>query len=158
MSVFRGDFIKKLKLILFTSYPKMEKDKFIIENNDKNYFRVLFLSKIMMGISLLMYMISIFENDLQIIKNFNMAFVISSFVILLLLFFGKPTSKVINKFHNSIVLIMILAILLWSSSLIAFVPGRYEMFGTYSLIIISIASVVYLRWATQLLLQLCSFA
>lgn len=104
----------------------------------------------------MMYLVSILENDLQVIKNLNMAFIFSSFVILILFLIYKPTEKGVNNYHNTLVIILTIITLLWSSSLIAFVPGRYEMFGTYSLIILSIASILYLRWNIQLVLQVIS--
>lgn len=144
--------------VFFTTYPNQKKDQFIQELVEKNFYRALFLSKIMVGIALLMYLISLAENDLTIIKSFNMVFLISSIVVLLLFVFGKPKEEVIDKYHMFLVSLVMLTTLFWSSSLLAFVPDRHELYGTYSIIILSVSSIFYLKWQIHLTIHLLSLS
>lgn len=148
--------MNNIKKVLFTTYPLEEKNRFIEQILQKNYIRSVFLSKVMIGISFLMYLISLLEDDLQIIKEFNFAFLLSSIAVFLFSLFIKPKAEKVNKKRIVLVIFMITTTLLWSSSLLAFVPNRYEMFGTYSLIILSISSILYLKWKFQLFLHLFS--
>lgn len=146
----------KLRKQLFTSFPERQKNQFVNELLEKNYSRGKVLSRFMVAMSLLMYLISVIENDLQVIKDFNLAFFGSSTVVLILFVIIKPKKGIITNYHKGLFLLLIVTTLLWSSNLLAFVPDRFELYGTYSIVILSISSIFYLRWKFHLALHLIS--
>ncbi len=148
--------IKSLKNVLFKNYPYRNLDEFKTEIRKANYLRAKLFSYILVVISTVIYSTAIISNDLLIIKTLNLFLLVFSIINAILFSYNKPKGENYTRYHSAIIYFMVIFILVWSSSLLALVPNRYELFGTYTIVILTISSVLYLKWNTTLLLYLSS--
>jgi len=146
LSTMVGENMKKILSSLLKTYPEKDVDLYIKSVRYINYNRSNTFSIIMLFISFTMGAIAYIEDDLQVIKNLNLVFFISSLTIFVLFHLYKPRNTIITRYHTLLIFIQIVSVVLWSSSLLALVPNRYELFGTYSIVVLSVSSVLYLKW------------
>jgi len=147
---------KSIKNIIFKNYPQKKINNFKKEIIKTNYIRARIFSYILLIISVMLYIIALFENDLVLIKDLNFYFMFFSVIIAALFSFKKPIDENYTKYHSFIIYSMVIIVIIWSSVLLALVPNRYELFGTYSIVILTISSVLYFKWYTTLILYLSS--
>lgn len=138
------------------TYPKTNKEQFQIEILNINYARTSRLSLVILVTSIFMYLTTIFIDDLQIIKIILLLFMFSSVVIWILFIIFKPKIQIFNRKYMVLVFLSTSSILLLASSLLALAPNRYEMIGIYSLVILSISTLLYVKWYQNLIVQMLS--
>jgi HD-GYP domain-containing protein (c-di-GMP phosphodiesterase class II) len=136
---------------LFQNYPDQFKDELILEMESINYRRARIISGALVFISVAMYLVATAVDDLPFISEVNLSFVLLSVINAVLFQIKVPKTKALHPYHRVIISFEILVAVGWSSTLLAFVPNRYELFGTYSIIILSVSALFFLRWQINLL-------
>lgn len=145
-----------IKDVLFKNYPNRFKDEFVDRVNHENYRRSSFFSYILVPIAMIFYIIAIIENECTFILHANLLFFILSLVNCLLFRIKMQTKERIDKYNRVIIYILLLSVLGWSSVLVAFIPNRYELFGTFSIVILSVSSILLLKWQVNIVIYILS--
>lgn len=128
---------------LFQNYPDQFKDELILEMESINYRRARIISVALVFISVAMYLVATAVDDLPFIREVNLSFVLLSVINAVLFQIKVPKTKALHPYHRVIISFEILVAVGWSSTLLAFVPNRYELFGTYSIIILSVSALFF---------------
>jgi hypothetical protein len=146
----------QIKDTLFKTNPYLEKANFHMETRKKNYNRSFSFSIAVVFISALMHLISIIENDLIVIKQINTAYFISSSIICLLFIVFRLIKRDMCKYNRLLIVLVVFVNIAWGTSLLGFAPNRYEMYGTYALVLLVVASMVHINWYVHLLINIGS--
>jgi len=147
-----------IKKMLFTNTPANFKKDFINNLLFINYTRTKIFSFLLIFISGLMYIISILEKDAIFIIHANLVFFILSIIVAILFNIKKIYNENdIKNYHKIIISLLIIIVLSWSTALIIFNPNRYELIGTYAIVILSISSFIFLKWQMNLFILGSSF-
>ncbi|PLX35317.1 MAG: hypothetical protein C0604_00210 [Clostridiales bacterium] len=111
-----------------------------------NYLKAKFFSLVMFAVSLLSMIIANFINDTVQISDLNFSFFVLSSVNALLFRIKQPSPNELKFFHKTLVYGLIITVLGWSTLLMAMLPNRQELIGTYSIVVLSISLVFHLKW------------
>ena len=139
------------KYNLFQNYPNQFKDGFIQEIESSNYTRGKIVAIVLVIISIAMYLVAVLIGDIAFIKRVNLFLVLLSVINMVLFSIHSPKKNILTTYHRVIIYYEILIVIAWGSVLMAFVPNRYELFGTYSIVILTISSLFFLRWQINLM-------
>ncbi len=139
------------KYNLFQNYPNQFKDGFIQEIESSNYTRGKIVAIVLVIISIAMYLVAVLIGDIAFIKRVNLLLVLLSVINMVLFSIHSPKKNILTTYHRVIIYYEILIVIAWGSVLMAFVPNRYELFGTYSIVILTISSLFFLRWQINLM-------
>jgi len=137
---------------LFSNYPKTDKDIFIKKINSENYAKARFFSYLLFAMSFAFFILSYTLSDSTPIIIANFVYFLVSTIIAFLSTLNNILPKKTEFINKLILYSLIISAVAWSTSLIAVNPNRNELVGTYAITILSISSVLRLRWQVDLVL------
>lgn len=132
----------------FRNYPEENKNKFIHEINNENFFRGKIFSLVLILLGISMYIANI-DKNIEIFIIYTVLVVGSA--VLSIFFFRIPKKLTGNNLYNyKYILYMILGIfvLYWANIRFAVFPEYFAVTLTFTLIMIIIPVVYYMKWQT----------
>ncbi|MGM0603393.1 MAG: HD-GYP domain-containing protein [Bacillota bacterium] len=145
--------------ILFKNKPNKYNNLFQKELHALNYNRAETSSYLLFSLALIMLITAYETNDSEIMIKINLYFFIftaSAVILFLVLRYFLNSSD--SRFSTVMIYIIPSAAVIWGTTLISYVPARVETVGIYSIVILAISSLLFLKWYVSLSLYLVSFS
>ncbi|MBK5254272.1 MAG: response regulator [Peptostreptococcaceae bacterium] len=142
----------KLKQTILKNHPEENKEDFIRKIEFSNYLRVKYFSAVLALIGLFMCLGAFFIDEMYIIKKVALMFLVFSVIGALLFKIRMPKGEELSVFNKLAIALEVLFVVFWFSTLSVLIPNRYEFLFTYSLVILSVSSLLFLRWQSSFVL------
>ncbi len=145
--------------ILFKNKPNKYNNLFQKELHALNYNRAETSSYLLFSLSLIMLITAYETSDSEIIIRINLYFFLfTALAVVLFLILRYFLNSSDSRFSTVMIYIIPSAAVIWGTTLISYVPARVETVGIYSIVILAISSLLFLRWYINLSFYLLSFS